>query len=95
VEPITQKFVQRVLELNREASLCEPRKYLYSTKTISLGNWRICEPGSMSIVTNHRHDPDMKIRVTFKVEGEAKAFAQEFGGSLLDTPWATNQVIVV
>ena len=31
-------------------------------------------------------DPGMKIRVTFKIDHEAEAFAREFGGSLLDTP---------
>jgi hypothetical protein len=28
----------------------------------------------------------MKIRVTFKIDHEAEAFAREFGGALLDTP---------
>jgi hypothetical protein len=31
--------------------------------------------------------PGMMIRVPFKIDDEAKAIAQEFGGSLLDTPW--------
>jgi hypothetical protein len=35
-------------------------------------------------------DPGMKIRVTFKIDREAEAFAREFGGSLLDTPWGTR-----
>jgi hypothetical protein len=35
-------------------------------------------------------DPGMKIRVTFKIDLEAEAFAQRFGGSLLDTLWATG-----
>ena len=33
-------------------------------------------------------DPGMKIRVTFKIDREAEAFAREFGGFLLDIPWA-------
>ena len=37
-------------------------------------------------------DPGMKIRVTFKIDREAEAFAQQFGGSLLDTPWATGKL---
>ena len=37
-------------------------------------------------------DPGMKIRVTFKIDREAEAFAQEFGGTLVDTPWATGQL---
>lgn len=40
-------------------------------------------------------DPGMKIRVSFKIDGEAEAFAQKFGGSLLDIPWATDQLIAV
>ena len=40
-------------------------------------------------------DPGMKIRVTFKIDGEAEAFAQEFGGSLLDATLATDQLIAV
>jgi hypothetical protein len=28
----------------------------------------------------------MKIRVSFKIDDEAEAFAQKFGGSLLDGP---------
>ena len=40
-------------------------------------------------------DPGMKIRVTFKIEGEAEAFAQKFGGSLLDIPWVTDRPISV
>jgi hypothetical protein len=35
-------------------------------------------------------DTGMEIRVTFKFDREAEAFAQQFGGSLLDTPWATG-----
>jgi len=31
-------------------------------------------------------DPGMKIRVSFRVAEEAEAFAQEFRGTLLDTP---------
>ena len=34
--------------------------------------------------------PGMKIRVSFKVDDEAEAFAQRFGGSLLDAPWAAD-----
>ena len=37
-------------------------------------------------------DPGMKIRVTFKLDREAEAFAQEFGGTLVNTPWATGQL---
>ena len=37
-------------------------------------------------------DPGMKIRVTFKIDGEANAFAQKFDGSLLGTPWASDQL---
>jgi hypothetical protein len=37
--------------------------------------------------------PGMKIRVSFKIDGEAKAFAQRFGGSLLDMPRATAQLM--
>ena len=37
-------------------------------------------------------DPGMKIRVTFKIDREAEAFARKFGGSLLDTPWATGHL---
>ena len=37
-------------------------------------------------------DPGMKIQVTFKFDREAEAFAQQFGGSLLDTPWATGEL---
>lgn len=39
-------------------------------------------------------DPGMKIRVLFKIDDEAEAFAQEFGGSLLDAYWATDQLLV-
>ena len=48
--------------------------------------------GSVSIITNHRPilyfflNPGMKIRVSFRVAEEAEAFAQEFRGTLLDTP---------
>lgn len=37
-------------------------------------------------------DPGMRIRVTFEIDREAEAFAQEFGGSLLDRPSATGQL---
>jgi hypothetical protein len=37
-------------------------------------------------------DPGMKIRVTFQIDREAEAFAREFGGSLLDTSWATGHL---
>jgi hypothetical protein len=40
-------------------------------------------------------DRGMMIRVSFKIDVEADAFAQEFGGSLLDTPWAADQLITV
>ena len=33
----------------------------------------------------------MMIRVAFKLAEEAEAFAQEFGGVLLDTPGASDQ----
>ena len=32
----------------------------------------------------------MKIQVSFKIDDEAEAFAQKFGGSLLDTAWAAD-----
>jgi hypothetical protein len=35
--------------------------------------------------------PGMKIRVSFKVEDEAKKFAEKFDGSLLDIPSAIHQ----
>jgi hypothetical protein len=35
----------------------------------------------------------MKIRVSFKIDYEAEAFAQKFGGSLLDTPWAADRLV--
>ncbi len=37
--------------------------------------------------------PGMIIRVLFKIEDEAEAFAREFGGSLLDAPWVTDQLV--
>ena len=37
--------------------------------------------------------PGMMIRVLFKADHEAEAFAQEFGGSLLDTPWVADQLV--
>ena len=40
------------------------------------------EPSTFTYFFLH---PGMKIRVSFKVDGEAEAFAQKFGGSLLDT----------
>ena len=36
----------------------------------------------------------MKIRVGFKIDDEANAFAQAFGGFLLDVPCATNRLTV-
>jgi hypothetical protein len=51
------------------------------------------EPSTFSYFYLH---PGMKIRVTFKIDEEAEAFARKFGGSLLDTPrWATDQLITV
>ena len=51
----------------------------------------------------HRYEPStftyfflhtgMKIRVSFEIDDEAEAFAQKFGGSLLDTPWVADQLI--
>ena len=38
--------------------------------------------------------PGMMIRVLFKIDDEAKAFAQEFGGSLLDTPWVADWLVM-
>lgn len=40
-------------------------------------------------------DPGMKIRVSFKLDDEAEEFAEKFGGSLLDTPWASDQLLTV
>ena len=40
-------------------------------------------------------DPGMKIRVTFKIDREAEAFAQEFRGVLVDTPTASDQLITI
>jgi hypothetical protein len=40
-------------------------------------------------------DPGMKIRVSFKLAEEAEAFAQEFRGVLLGTPWASDHLITV
>jgi hypothetical protein len=37
-------------------------------------------------------DPGMKARVTFEIDREAEAFAREFGGSLLDTSWASGHL---
>ena len=37
--------------------------------------------------------PGMMIRVLFKIDDEAKAFAQECGGSLLDTLWEADQLV--
>jgi len=37
----------------------------------------------------------MMIRVLFKIDDEAEAFAQKFGGSLLDTQRAADQLITV
>ncbi len=37
--------------------------------------------------------PEMMIRVLFKTDHEAEAFAEEFGGSLLDRPWVADQVV--
>ena len=37
--------------------------------------------------------PGMMIRVLFKIDDEAEAFAKEFGGSLLDTPWVADQLV--
>ena len=39
-----------------------------------------------STFTDFFLDPGMKIRVSFRVAEEAEAFAQEFRGTLLDTP---------
>ena len=39
--------------------------------------------------------PEMMIRVLFKVDDEAEAFAKKFEGSLLDTRWAADQLITV
>jgi hypothetical protein len=40
-------------------------------------------------------DPGLKIRVTFKIDGEAEAFAQKFGGFLLDATRATDRLVAV
>jgi len=40
-------------------------------------------------------DPGLKIRVTFKIDGEAEAFAQKFGGFLLDTTRVTEQFVAM
>jgi len=36
----------------------------------------------------------MMIRVLFKIDDEAEAFAQEFGCSLLDTPWVADWLVM-
>ncbi len=36
-------------------------------------------------------DPGMKVRVLFKFEDEAEAFANEFGGSLIETAGADRR----
>jgi len=38
-------------------------------------------------------DPGMVVRVLFTVDTEAEAFASEFGGSLLDTYRAADQLL--
>ena len=40
-------------------------------------------------------DPGMKIRVSFKIDDQAEAFAQRFGGSLLDTPLPNDRLTPV
>ena len=39
--------------------------------------------------------PGMMIKVLFKIDDEAEAFAKKFGGSLLNTRWAADQLITV
>jgi hypothetical protein len=40
-------------------------------------------------------DPGLRIRVTFKIDGEAEAFAQRFGGFLLDKTKTTEQLLTI
>jgi hypothetical protein len=40
-------------------------------------------------------DPGMRIRVAFKIAEEAEAFAHQFRGILLDTPWASDVLVTV
>jgi hypothetical protein len=47
------------------------------------------EPSTFTYFFLH---PGMKIRVTFKIDREAEAFAQEFGGSLLYAPRAIEHL---
>ena len=49
-----------------------------------------CQPSTFTYFFLH---PEMMIRVLFEIDDEAKAFAQEFGGSLLDTPWVSDQLV--
>jgi hypothetical protein len=51
-----------------------------------------CEPSTFTYFFLHS---GMKIRVSFKVDHEAEGFAQKFGGSLLDTPWAADQRVTM
>ena len=48
------------------------------------------QPSSFTYFFLH---PGMMIRVLFKIDDEAEAFAKEFGGSLLDTPWEADQLV--
>ena len=50
------------------------------------------EPSTFAYFFLH---PEMMIRVLFKVDDEAEAFAKKFGGSLLNTRWAADQLITV
>ena len=38
-------------------------------------------------------DPGMRVHVSFKIDGEAEAFAVEFGGSLIGTHDVADQVL--
>ena len=51
-----------------------------------------CEP---STFTYFFVPPGMKIRVSFRVEDQAKKFAEKFNGSLLDIPQAIDQLPTV
>ena len=46
-----------------------------------------------SVFTYFYLDPGMMVRVTFDSDEQAEAFADEFGGSLINVPGATDRIL--
>jgi hypothetical protein len=100
VEQIMRKDVDRPLVTNRgqavrttEVSLCGENDL--AARLTDMRTWLDMHRYEPSTFTYFFLDPGLMIRVTFNIDGEAEAFAQRFGGFLLDNTKTTGHLMAI